>query len=66
MAVRGIAAQSLALRPPSAQRRHVGLDPGLVDEDQPLRVEPGLPGAPALPPARDVRTGLLKSEQGFF
>jgi hypothetical protein len=66
MAVRGIAAQSLALRPPSAQRRHVGLDPGLVDEDQPLGVEPGLPGAPALPPARDVRTGLLKSEQGFF
>ena len=37
------AAQAIALRPPSAQRRHVGLDPGLVDEDQTPRIEIGLP-----------------------
>ena len=43
VAVRREAAQPLALRPPSAQRSHVGLDPGLVDEDQALRIEAGLP-----------------------
>lgn len=66
VAVRGEAAQAFALRSPSAQRGHVGLDPGLVDEDQPPRIEPGLPGSPALTPARDVDAGLLKGEQRFF
>ena len=66
VAVRGEAAQALALGPPAAQRRHVGLDPGLVDEHQSPRVETGLPGAPALSPARDVGAGLLKGEQRFF
>ena len=66
VAVRGKAAQALALRSPAAQRRHVGLDPGLVDEDQPARIETGLPGSPALPPAGDVGAGLLKGEQRFF
>ena len=36
------------------------------DEHQPPRVEPGLPGSPALTPARDVGAGLLNGEQGFF
>ena len=66
VAVRGEGAQALALRPPAAQRGHVGLDPGLVDEDQPPRIEAGLPGSPASPPARDVGAGLLKGEQRFF
>ena len=66
MTMRGEAAQPLALWPPSPQRRHIGLDPGLVDEDQPPRVEPRLPGSPALAPARNVSAGLLKGEQGFF
>jgi hypothetical protein len=35
--------QALALWSPSAQRRHVGLDPGLIDEDQPAGIEAGLP-----------------------
>ena len=43
MAVRRKAAQAIALGSPSAQRRHVGLDPGLIDEDQTPRVEIGLP-----------------------
>src|SRR6185312_14737478 len=64
--VRREAAQAFAFRPPSAQRRHVGLDPGLVDEDQPLRVEPGLPGSPALTLTRDVGACLLQGEQCFF
>ena len=62
VAVRGEAAQALALRPPAAQRRHVGLDPGLGDEDQPLRVEAGLPGSPALTPACDVGAALLNGK----
>ena len=33
VAMRGDAAQPRALRPPAPQRRHIGLDPGLVDED---------------------------------
>src|SRR6187200_1552741 len=37
--MRGKAAQALASRSPAASRSHVGLDPGLVDEDQPPRVE---------------------------
>jgi len=40
--VRGKAAQSLALRPPAAKRSHVGLDPGLIDKYQPVRIEPAL------------------------
>lgn len=73
VAVRGEAAQAFALRSPAAQRRHVGFDPeaapdlirGLIDEDQPPRVQPGLPGSPALRPARDIGAGLLKGEQLF-
>ena len=66
VAVRGEAVQRLALQPPASQRRHVGLDPGLVDEDQSTRIEAGLPRPPALPSAGDVGTGLLKGEQRFF
>src|SRR5439155_19031689 len=36
VAVRDLGYQALATRRPSAQRRHVGLGPGLVDEDQAL------------------------------
>jgi hypothetical protein len=66
VAVRSEAAQTLAPGAPAAQRRHVGLDPGLVDEDQALWVEAGLPGAPALPSPRNVGAGLLKGEYCFF
>ena len=66
VAVRGQAAQPLASGSPAAKRRHVGLDPGLVDADQPTRVESALPAAPPLPPARNVGAGLLKRQQRFF
>ena len=39
VAVRRKAAQPLALGAPAAQRGHVGLDPGLVDEHQPAWIE---------------------------
>jgi len=37
------ASHPIALRPPSAQRSHAGLDPGFVNKDQTPRIEPGLP-----------------------
>jgi hypothetical protein len=66
MAVRSQAAQPLALRPPTAQRSHVGLDPGLIDEDQALRIEATLPGSPSPTPAGNISARLLKGEQRFF
>jgi hypothetical protein len=66
MAVGCKTSHPFALRPPSAQRGHAGLDPGLIDEDQALRIEARLPRLPATAPARYVRAGLLKGEQRFF
>jgi len=66
VAVRGEAAQALAAGCPSAQRRHVGLDPCFIDKDQPARIETGLQGPPAPTTADNVGTGLLKGEQRFF
>ena len=60
------ASQAFAFRPPAAHWGHVGLDPGLIDEDQPPRIETGLPGSPASAPVRDIGAGLLKGEQCFF
>ena len=65
VAVRSQAAQPLALRPPTSQWSHVGLDPGLVDEDHALRIKTGLPGPPSLAPAGNIGACLLKGEQRF-
>jgi hypothetical protein len=43
MAMRRKTPHTVALRPPSTQRRYIGLDPSLVDEDQTAGVETGLP-----------------------
>ena len=64
--VRCEAPQPFALWPPTAQRRHIAPDPGLIDEDQPIRVKTGLPALPAPAMAGDVCPRLLKGEQGFF
>ena len=42
VAMGGVAFEALALLRPAPQRGHVGLDPGLVHEDQPVRVEVAL------------------------
>ena len=60
------AAQPFALWSPAAHRRHVGLDPSLIDEDELGGIEAILPGPPSRPPARDICTSLLKGEQRFF
>lgn len=65
-AMRGIATQSLALGAPAAQRRHVGLDPGLVNEHKALGIKLALPGFPSFASPRDITTGLLICEQAFF
>ena len=53
-------------RRPAPDRRHVGLGPGLVDEDQPPGIKPPLVLLPLFPPARDLRPQLLDGEQRFF
>lgn len=58
--------QSLAFWTPAPDRRHVGLNPGLINEDQPFGIEMILQGLPPLSSASDVGTRLLKGEQRFF
>jgi len=53
--------QTLALWRPSAQRSHVGLNPGLVDEDEAPWIEASLPRSPAPPSAQDVGASLPAS-----
>lgn len=45
-----------ALAAPSAQGCHIGLDPGLVDEDQPGRIEATLPSLPTPAAAGNIRS----------
>ena len=66
MAVRHLRLQAFATATPAAQRRHVGLGPGLVDEDEPADVEARLQSLPAGASARDVRPILLAGVNGFF
>ena len=62
----GIALQPRAARSPAAQRCHVGLGPGFVNEHQPTRIDTGLMFLPPGPLSRDIRAGLLLSQRGFF
>jgi hypothetical protein len=66
MPVRGEATQACPFGAPASQRGHVGLDPGLIDEDEPTRIKSGLPGSPPLAPTRDVGASLFEGEQCFF
>jgi hypothetical protein len=65
-AVRDLGHESAAARRPSSQRRHVGLGPGLVDEDQALRRDAILILCPLRPPPRHVRTVAFASHHAFF
>src|SRR5689334_11016903 len=59
MPVRQAGLETLSARSPAAQRRHVGLDPCLVDEDEPAGLNPALMALPARTLASDVRPRLL-------
>jgi len=58
--------QSPAARSPSAQRRHVGLGPRFVDEDQALRLDAILIFCPLRAPPRHVGAVAFASHQAFF
>jgi len=64
--VRNSRRQALSPRSPAAQRRHIGLDPGLIDEGEPFRIDAMLVGLPSLPLASDVRPILLGRQNAFF
>jgi hypothetical protein len=46
--------------------RHLGRGAGLVDEDQPFRLQIQLGLEPGVPSAQNVRTLLLARMRGFF
>jgi hypothetical protein len=46
--------------------RHVGLGPGLVNEDKPRRIELCLMSLPAITPPSDVGPILFGGVQAFF
>ena len=61
-----LADQPATARTPAAQRGHVGLGPGLVDEDQTLGIDARLAGLPLQAAPGDIRAILLSCERGFF
>ena len=66
MAVRNFGDKPVSSQRPSPQRRHVGLCPCLVDEDQALRRDPALTLNPSGPPLRHVGTIAFAGHDGFF
>ena len=60
MTMRYADAQTLPFWGPAVAPRHIGRSPGLVDEDEPVRVEVGLTVEPGFPPRQDVGTILLR------
>jgi len=56
----------LPAQAPAAQRRHIGLDPGLINADQAPGVKLVLIGLPACALERDVAAGLLGRQYRFF
>jgi hypothetical protein len=66
VAVGRLARQSLSARRPPAKRRHVGLGPGFVDEDQPRGVDAPLIGHPLQAAARYIRPVALAGDQRLF
>ena len=66
MAIGNRGGETLPSGSPTAQRRHIGLDPGLVKKDQTAGRDTRLMIFPATPLASDVRTFLLGGQNRFF
>ena len=64
--VGNITDQALALQGTSVTRRHIGRDPGLVDEHQAGGLKMLLRGLPGGPRHLHVATLLFGGDQGFF
>jgi hypothetical protein len=58
--------EALAFHRAATHARHVGLGPGLIDEDEPLGIELALMALPALTLACNVGPILLAGVQRFF
>jgi hypothetical protein len=58
--------QPLAASGAAVRARHVGLGPGLVDEDEPRRIKATLILLPLRPSPGDVGAILLAGVQAFF
>src|SRR3954453_8024160 len=56
----------LAAWRPTAQRRHIGLGPGLVDEHQVLRIDAMAIAQPLRTATRDIGAILFTGDQGLF
>ena len=66
LTLRHLGEQLAPARGPAAQACHVGLGPGLIDEDQSGWIKPVLMRYPAQASSRHVGTILLGGEQSFF
>jgi hypothetical protein len=66
VAVRDFSCEPGAAWRPAPQGGHVGLGPGLVDEDQALRIDLALVLLPLRAPAGDVRTVAFAGDDAFF
>src|SRR6266480_1470824 len=66
VAVRHRCDQALAARRPAIKAGHLGVEPGLIEEDEPAPVHVALPGPPALPAPGDIRAVLLGRSQALF
>ena len=60
------AKKTLSFWGPTADRRHGGLDPGFIDEDEPCRIEARAHPSPSLAPSGDVGALLLSREERFL
>ena len=66
LAMRRTTQHARAFQSPSAKRGHVRLHPGFINEDKPVRIEPGLYPFPEPALTRHVRAQLLQREETFF
>ena len=66
MAEGGVADQALTARAPAPQWRHVGFDPGFINENEPGWVDVRLIFQPPLPPAHDIGAALFVGNQCLF
>lgn len=66
VAMRHLGIQRFATALPAVGPGHVGLRPGLIDEDQAVRADPRLIFLPPGPPPGDVWPVLLGGVNGFF
>jgi hypothetical protein len=66
MAMRHMGDEPLAAGTPATQRRHVGFDPGLVDEDQTALINLALMGLPSGAVTSELWPQLFSRKNGFF